>query len=82
MDVFTRRERSRIMGRIRSSGNAATELRLIQIFRSYKITGWRRKQKLLGKPDFIFSGETSCCVRGRMFLARMSPVLPTAAFQS
>jgi len=54
MDVFSRRERSRIMSRIRSRGNAATELRLVELFRAHKITGWRRNEKLLGKPDFVF----------------------------
>jgi len=54
MDVFSRRERSRIMSLIRSHGNAATELRLVQLLRANKITGWRRNQKLLGKPDFVF----------------------------
>ena len=48
---------SRIMSRIRSRGNAATELRLIEIFRAHKITGWRRNQKLLGKPDFVFRAK-------------------------
>lgn len=42
------------MSRIRGSGNKATELRLIQIFRANGITGWRRGSKLPGKPDFIF----------------------------
>lgn len=54
MDVFSRRERSQIMSRIRSEGNAGTELRLIKLFRANKIIGWRRKQKLFGKPDFVF----------------------------
>jgi DNA mismatch endonuclease, patch repair protein len=54
MDVFTRLERSRIMSRIRSSGNEATELRLVELFQKYKVTGWRRNQKLPGKPDFVF----------------------------
>ena len=54
MDVFSPRERSRIMSRIRSRGNASTELRLVELFRAHKITGWRRNQKILGKPDFIF----------------------------
>ena len=54
MDVFSRRERSRIMSRIRSQGNAGTELRLIKLFRSNKIVGWRRNRKLFGKPDFVF----------------------------
>ena len=48
---------SRIMSRIRSRGNAATELRLIEIFRAHKVTGWRRNQKLLGKPDFVFRAK-------------------------
>jgi DNA mismatch endonuclease (patch repair protein) len=54
MDVFSRRERSRIMSRIRSRGNATTELRLIEVFRAHKITGWRRNHELPGKPDFVF----------------------------
>jgi DNA mismatch endonuclease (patch repair protein) len=54
MDVFSRRKRSQIMSRIRSQGNATTELRLIELLRAIGITGWRRNQKLPGKPDFIF----------------------------
>jgi|SRR5208282_766422 len=57
MDVFSRRERSQIMSRIRSQGNAATELRLIELFRAHKITGWQRNQKLPGKPDFVFRNQ-------------------------
>lgn len=45
------------MSLIRSRGNKATELRLIEIFHEYGITGWRRNQPLLGKPDFIFRRE-------------------------
>ena len=41
-DTFTKRKRSDVMSRIRGSGNTATELRLIQIFRANGITGWRR----------------------------------------
>ena len=43
------------MSRIKSKGNKKTELRLISLFRSSRITGWRRGSKLHGKPDFIFS---------------------------
>ena len=43
------------MARVRSRGNAATELRLIKLFKKFGITGWRRNQKLFGKPDFVFS---------------------------
>lgn len=56
-DTFSREERSRIMSRIRSKGNAATELSFIKIVRKYKITGWRRGSKLFGKPDFVFPRE-------------------------
>jgi DNA mismatch endonuclease, patch repair protein len=42
------------MAGIRSSGNLATELRLIILFRSHGITGWRRKAAVFGKPDFVF----------------------------
>lgn len=41
-DIFTRQKRSDVMSRIRGSGNKATELRLVQIFRANGITGWRR----------------------------------------
>lgn len=42
------------MGRIRSNGNYSTEVRFLQIMRKYKIFGWRRRHKLLGRPDFVF----------------------------
>lgn len=42
------------MSRVRGRDNAATELRLIQIFREYRITGWRRHSAVFGKPDFTF----------------------------
>jgi len=53
-DVFTKTKRSEVMSRIRSRGNKKTELRLIEIFRAHKITGWRRNDTLYGKPDFVF----------------------------
>jgi DNA mismatch endonuclease, patch repair protein len=42
------------MAAIRSIGNKDTELRLAAIFRATGITGWRRRQPLLGRPDFVF----------------------------
>ena len=42
------------MAAIRSRGNKATELKLAAILRVAGITGWRRHQALLGRPDFIF----------------------------
>jgi DNA mismatch endonuclease, patch repair protein len=53
-DIWNKQKRSEVMSLIRSQGNKATELRLIAIFREAHITGWRRKQRLLGKPDFVF----------------------------
>lgn len=53
-DIWSKRKRSEVMALIRSHGNKATELRLITIMRAAGNTGWRRKQPLTGKPDFIF----------------------------
>jgi DNA mismatch endonuclease (patch repair protein) len=53
-DVFTKAKRSVVMSRIRGAGNKETEFRLITLMREAGITGWRRKSKLEGKPDFVF----------------------------
>ena len=53
-DVFTKAKRSEVMSRIRSRGNKDTEVALAKLFRRNKITGWRRNQKIFGKPDFLF----------------------------
>src|ERR1035438_1155378 len=47
-------ERSRIMSLVRSSGNRSTEMRLLGILKQHRITGWRRRSRLVGKPDFVF----------------------------
>jgi DNA mismatch endonuclease, patch repair protein len=56
-DVFSPLQRSRIMAKVRSSGNQSTELRLIQIFKAFKIHGWRRRAPIFGSPDFVFPRE-------------------------
>jgi len=53
-DMFTPKERSRIMARIRSRGNGATELRFVRLLRRFQIKGWRRGSKLPGRPDVVF----------------------------
>jgi DNA mismatch endonuclease (patch repair protein) len=53
-DVYTKRKRSAVMARIRSRGNAATELKLVSLLRLNSVTGWRRHQQVFGHPDFIF----------------------------
>jgi DNA mismatch endonuclease (patch repair protein) len=45
------------MSRVRSHGNKDTEIALAKLFRRHKITGWRRNQKIFGKPDFLFRQE-------------------------
>jgi DNA mismatch endonuclease Vsr len=42
------------MSRIKGKGNKDTELAMIQILRKNHISGWRRNQAVLGKPDFVF----------------------------
>jgi DNA mismatch endonuclease, patch repair protein len=45
------------MSRIRGSGNRDTEMRMVSLLKKHNISGWRRGQKLFGKPDFVFSRE-------------------------
>ena len=53
-DRYSKERRSRLMARIRSKGNKATELRFIRLLRLKQISGWRRHLNLPGKPDFVF----------------------------
>ncbi len=53
-DIFTKAKRSAVMAAVRGSGNAATELRMMALLRAHGITGWRRQQRVFGKPDFVF----------------------------
>lgn len=53
-DVFSPKERSEVMRKVKSKRNKSTELKLIQFFKTYRIKGWRRNYPILGKPDFVF----------------------------
>ncbi|UFJ40403.1 very short patch repair endonuclease [Brevibacillus humidisoli] len=53
-DVYDKETRSSVMQRVRSKGNKSTELRLINLFTEYGITGWRRNYPVKGHPDFVF----------------------------
>ena len=53
-DIYSTKKRSEIMSRVRPFGNATTELRAISLFKANAITGWRRRQSLPGRPDFVF----------------------------
>ncbi len=56
-DVFDSEKRSEIMGCVRSNNNKSTELKLIEVFKRYGITGWRRHYRVIGHPDFVFPNK-------------------------
>jgi DNA mismatch endonuclease (patch repair protein) len=53
-DVFSKEKRSEVMKAVKSKNSKTTELKMIQIFKELKISGWRRTYPLVGKPDFVF----------------------------
>lgn len=53
-DVFSKEKRSEVMQAVKSKNTKTTELKMIQIFKELKISGWRRTYPLIGKPDFVF----------------------------
>lgn len=53
-DIYDKGKRSEIMSGIRSKQNRSTELKLISIFNTYGVTGWRRNYNVKGHPDFVF----------------------------
>ena len=58
MDTVKKRERSRIMSRIRSKENRSTELLLRALLVRYAMRGWKvRPADVFGKPDFVFMRE-------------------------
>jgi DNA mismatch endonuclease (patch repair protein) len=59
-DVFSKAKRSEVMSRILSVRNERTEQRLLSIFKKHRITGWRRRRKISGSPDFIFTEQRVC----------------------
>jgi DNA mismatch endonuclease, patch repair protein len=54
-DIFSKHVRSRVMASIKSKGNSRTELRLANIFRRNRFSGWRRHPAIPGNPDFVIS---------------------------
>jgi DNA mismatch endonuclease (patch repair protein) len=53
-DHLTPIERSQLMARIKSRGNASTELTFLNLLRQNRVTGWRRHASIFGCPDFCF----------------------------
>jgi len=56
-DVFTKRQRSILMARIRGTGNLSTEIRVMSLLRGAGLRGWRRNWPVFGKPDFVFPAD-------------------------
>ncbi|WP_425161766.1 very short patch repair endonuclease [Candidatus Binatus sp.] len=54
LDSLSIAERSLRMSKVRSRGNASTEIALLRLLRGAKIPGWRRHLKITGIPDFGF----------------------------
>jgi DNA mismatch endonuclease, patch repair protein len=50
-DILTQAQRSVLMAKVRSTGNASTEVRLIAVFRTLGITGWRRGMVVRNAAD-------------------------------
>lgn len=53
-DIFSKSKRSQIMRANKRKGNKSTELKMIEIFKTNGIKGWRRNYTLFGSPDFVF----------------------------
>lgn len=53
-DIFDEIKRSSVMRKVRSRGNKTTKLLLINSFKQYNISGWRRFYDVKGHPDFVF----------------------------
>jgi DNA mismatch endonuclease (patch repair protein) len=54
VDNLSKRQRSKAMSKVRSRGNASTELRVMKLFRANGVKGWRRHLPIPGRPDFAF----------------------------
>lgn len=53
-DRLSVKQRSLNMAAVKSSGNKSTEQALVKLFRVNGVKGWRRRSKLVGRPDFVF----------------------------
>src|SRR5205823_6912203 len=53
-DVHNSEQRSFNMSRVRSHGNRTTEGNFVRILKRSRITGWRRRYRIVGHPDFVF----------------------------
>ena len=49
--------RSQLMARIAGRGNKSTELHFAKLLRGSGLKGWRRHQRLPGRPDFMWKKQ-------------------------
>ena len=56
-DIWDSAKRSAVMSAIRGRGNLSTEMRMVRLLRAAGLVGWRRHQRLPGRPDFVFRRE-------------------------
>ena len=55
MDTLTTKQRSALMGKVKSKGNRSTELKVLAGFQDCGITGWiQHPSHIPGRPDFWF----------------------------
>jgi DNA mismatch endonuclease (patch repair protein) len=82
-DVFSKKKRSEVMSRIRSRGNAATELALAKLLRRNKITGWRRhvQLRIANEELGIKGGSGVRKIRNSKFRIRNFKVRPDFVFR-
>jgi DNA mismatch endonuclease (patch repair protein) len=56
-DIYCKAKRSEVMSRVRSRGNRSTELVMVSLLRTHRISGWRRHLEITGRPDLVFVRE-------------------------
>ncbi len=54
LTTFGGLRRGDLMARVRSRGNRTTEKRFASLLYSAGLSGWRRHQPLMGRPDFVW----------------------------
>ncbi len=52
--MFGGLSRGELMSRVRSIGNQTTEKKLAHLLRGAGLSGWRRHQSIIGRPDFVW----------------------------
>ncbi len=80
-DIFTIKKRSEVMSRIHGKGNRSTEIELLQIFRDYRIFGWRRQNQIsLLRDNSIESSNRKYANRKKVRPDFIFPKLKLAIF--